>query len=275
MRLRWRRAAVVVLGVLVLTSAACTTRPSQPSSGSAPPAVRTTASSPGGSSSNPTIVSPASASPVVAMSLASPVAVALPDIDPRLPMVVVAGTNGLGAWIRSEPAGDPMKVWPEGTPMLLAGEDREADGRVWRNVRTADGEFGWVAADYLISTDVAVLLEQFGLPPLPDPRMASPRGSDTRAAGQPAMVAIAHSPASTATATPTPVVVTAPPLPATPTPVPPTPTATATPVPPTATPTATPVTPTATPSATATATPKPKKTKAPTPTATSTPASAR
>jgi hypothetical protein len=72
-------------------------------------------------------------------------------------IVVVDSTEGQGVWVRRQPAGDPLQVWPDGAPMLVIGEDRFADGRTWRNVATLDGETGWVAADFLVTADPAVL----------------------------------------------------------------------------------------------------------------------
>ena len=39
---------------------------------------------------------------------------------------------------------------PEATVLEVVGTDREAEGRIWRNVRDpADGASGWIAAELL------------------------------------------------------------------------------------------------------------------------------
>src|SRR5438128_2741100 len=37
--------------------------------------------------------------------------------------VMVDSTDGQGVWVRRQPAGEPLRVWPDGAPMLLVGED--------------------------------------------------------------------------------------------------------------------------------------------------------
>jgi uncharacterized cupredoxin-like copper-binding protein len=64
--------------------------------------------------------------------------------------VTVANTDGVGVWLRDAPDGDQLTVLPEGTSLAVVGAQRTAGGRVWQNVRTADGTVGWVAGDYLV-----------------------------------------------------------------------------------------------------------------------------
>jgi hypothetical protein len=66
-------------------------------------------------------------------------------------IVVVRGTGGSGARLRSQPgnAGPTITVVPEYTPLVVIGVDRQADGLVWRNVRTPNGTEGWVAASFV------------------------------------------------------------------------------------------------------------------------------
>ena len=72
-------------------------------------------------------------------------------------IVMVDSTDGDGVWVRRQPAGDPLKVWPDGSPMLVVGDDKLADGRTWRHVVTLDGQTGWVAADFVVTADPAML----------------------------------------------------------------------------------------------------------------------
>lgn len=65
--------------------------------------------------------------------------------------LVVGNTGDEGVNIRLMPGnGDRVKAWPDGTIMVVIGEDKAADGRIWKNVRDPEGQKGWVAADYLV-----------------------------------------------------------------------------------------------------------------------------
>jgi SH3-like domain-containing protein len=79
------------------------------------------------------------------------------------PVAIVVNTEGRGVWLRRDPAGDPLTVWPDGAPMTIVGPSRAADGHDWHSVRTADGQVGWVVADYLAGTDAAVAMDAVGL----------------------------------------------------------------------------------------------------------------
>jgi membrane protease YdiL (CAAX protease family) len=63
--------------------------------------------------------------------------------------VVVRGTGGSGARLRSQPGtnGPTITVVPENTPLLVIGADRTVDGMVWRHVRAPNGNEAWIAAD--------------------------------------------------------------------------------------------------------------------------------
>ena len=65
--------------------------------------------------------------------------------------VKVSGTDGAGANLRARPSSDAdsLGVLPDGTLLDVVGDDVVADGRTWRNVKTAGGRTGWVAAQYL------------------------------------------------------------------------------------------------------------------------------
>jgi hypothetical protein len=106
----------------------------------------------------------------------------------RQRLVVVDGTDGFGAWLRSDPAGDPVRVWPDGSPMLVVGTDREAQGRTWRNVMTIDGGSGWMASDYLAPIDPAMVAAALGPAPAtaaPPPEPNLPRATPTPSAPAP------------------------------------------------------------------------------------------
>lgn len=88
-----------------------------------------------------------------AAAVASPTASTAPPPEPSptaAPSLLVGNTGGLGVFIRRTPAGDQIRAWPDGATMTVIGEDKQAEGRTWKNVRDPDGNNGWVAAEYLV-----------------------------------------------------------------------------------------------------------------------------
>jgi polysaccharide biosynthesis protein PslG len=77
-------------------------------------------------------------------------AVAAAD-DPEAPKVRVSGTDGTGVTLREKPSatGRRLTVVPEGARLTIIGEDAQAEGRTWRNVKTSGGATGWVAGQYV------------------------------------------------------------------------------------------------------------------------------
>jgi Bacterial SH3 domain len=79
---------------------------------------------------------------------------AAPAVEPGPATVAlrVANTDGAGVALRAEPGlqGRRLAALAEGTVVQLAGPDQEAEGRIWRNVRSGAGQVGWVAGDYLV-----------------------------------------------------------------------------------------------------------------------------
>ena len=61
---------------------------------------------------------------------------------------VVSGTDGEGVRLRAAPGGELVANVPEGTRLEQIGPDRQVDGTTWRNVRTPEGQQGWVAAQF-------------------------------------------------------------------------------------------------------------------------------
>lgn len=67
-------------------------------------------------------------------------------------LVRVSGTGGLDLRIRVGPGTlyETAKLVPEGTPLEITGEPRQADNYVWWPVRDpSDGAQGWVVSDYV------------------------------------------------------------------------------------------------------------------------------
>ena len=68
--------------------------------------------------------------------------------------VQVTGAGDEGVNMRAEPSTSAPRVKRllDGSQLEIIGEDRQADGRAWRNVKDpADGSVGWVAAEFLTS----------------------------------------------------------------------------------------------------------------------------
>jgi hypothetical protein len=65
--------------------------------------------------------------------------------------LVVGKTDGDGVYIRSSIKPEKkVKVWPDGTQMVVVGADKTVDSRAWKNVRDPAGNVGWVPAQYLV-----------------------------------------------------------------------------------------------------------------------------
>ena len=76
--------------------------------------------------------------------------------DPTRPTLVrVVNTDGLGVSLRVQPSARAARatVAPEGARLEVVGEDRQSEGRTWRNVRQPGGPAGWVAAEYTRAVD--------------------------------------------------------------------------------------------------------------------------
>lgn len=68
---------------------------------------------------------------------------------------VVAGTGGLGLWLKAAPDFSAARIaaLPEGLPVeVLAGPELGGNDRVWAKIR-AGGDTGWVVADFLAFTN--------------------------------------------------------------------------------------------------------------------------
>jgi hypothetical protein len=121
----------------------------------APAVQRKVVTTAAGPVASPIVVSASSGRPDAPVAPAGP---SLKTPQLRVPseaqqVVTVDSTDGEGVWVRRQPAGEPIRTWDDGAPMLIVGEDQEADGRTWRNVTTLDGQTGWVAADFVQTVD--------------------------------------------------------------------------------------------------------------------------
>ncbi len=52
-------------------------------------------------------------------------------------------------YLRLEAGSDEkLRVWPDGTEMVIVGGDQIVEGVTWKNVRDPVGNVGWVAKQY-------------------------------------------------------------------------------------------------------------------------------
>jgi hypothetical protein len=82
----------------------------------------------------------------------SPTAVAQnPDADSNAQKVKVKESDGTSVNLRDKPGttGAIVKSIPEGTVLDVIGEDRQMDGKAWKNVKDETGATGWMAAELL------------------------------------------------------------------------------------------------------------------------------
>ena len=95
---------------------------------------------------------PPSATPTSPLATLTPSPTPTQTLTPSatpLPTAIVASPNGL--YLRDAPGGSAeLELIPDGATLTLLGETAEADGLAWVRVRTALGNSGWVAADFVV-----------------------------------------------------------------------------------------------------------------------------
>jgi hypothetical protein len=73
-----------------------------------------------------------------------------PPTSTPLPSAVIRGTGADGLSLRPAPgSSERLAVIAEGASITLTGEEQSAEGRTWKEVKTADDRAGWVAAEFL------------------------------------------------------------------------------------------------------------------------------
>lgn len=95
-----------------------------------------------------------SAAPTPTVAAAAPTApTAQPTTAPT--KLKIGNTDGLGACIRADAAlgAGCVRAWPDGTVLDVVGPDRTVDAKTWRNVKDAQGNAGWILADYLLPAE--------------------------------------------------------------------------------------------------------------------------
>lgn len=64
---------------------------------------------------------------------------------------IIFGTGGVGVMLRESPNGAPLGGLFDDTRLEIIGGPLELEGKVWWQVRTSNGQEGWVLGDYLIT----------------------------------------------------------------------------------------------------------------------------
>jgi hypothetical protein len=97
--------------------------------------------------------------------------------------VRVVGADGGSVNMRAEPSttAEVVAQVTEGTTLDVIGPDRDAEGRIWRNVRNS-GQSGWVASVFLESVAAPAPPPAPPAAPSPSPRAAAPAGVSTEPA---------------------------------------------------------------------------------------------
>jgi hypothetical protein len=108
-------------------------------------------------SSNPPTAATESA-PAATAPPAKPTTAPKPSAVPPTPVppgMVVVNAGAEGVSLRTTAGdGERLKIWKDGALMLPLGGEIEAAGRPWKQVRDAEGNEGWMAAEFLKSVDM-------------------------------------------------------------------------------------------------------------------------
>ena len=73
--------------------------------------------------------------------------------EPQVETAVVS--SGVGVWLRSTPStgGEQLEWLLDGTVLILLDGQETADDLLWQQVQTEAGAIGWVAADFLLTSE--------------------------------------------------------------------------------------------------------------------------
>jgi beta propeller repeat protein len=91
------------------------------------------------------------AKPETTSAPSAPAARVVPPPSTTISLRVV-GTDGSGVNLRAAPSltADQVKLLADGTLLTAIGQPQQAEDRTWYPVRDADGDSGWVAAEYVL-----------------------------------------------------------------------------------------------------------------------------
>ena len=138
----WRSIALALFVILVWQAGNAAIRPPAPPAAASDTAVVRPTITPRFPRDAPVIVDDET-------PIATPSPTAAPP-PPEQPPLRVANTGGIGVYVRASPRmADRLRAWPDGTIVLPTGQEAEAEGRQWREVRDPAGTVGWIPAAYL------------------------------------------------------------------------------------------------------------------------------
>jgi hypothetical protein len=146
----WARGAIAAVGAALLIGATLLVYSwlGGANGGQLPQAVATPASTP----RTTDVSAPKPAAAPVASPAPSPVASASPE--PTIAYLYVTGGGNAGVSLRAAPGttAQRLALLRDGSQLEDRREEREVDGRSWREVAQPGGEQGWVASEFLTST---------------------------------------------------------------------------------------------------------------------------
>lgn len=188
-RTRWVWAAPVVL-LLVTACAGPALAPPAPTARTSATPMAATAPATAGALTTPTVPAapmtpdPATPPPATppAVRAAYPTAPSPSAADAAPEWAEVAAESGANLRAAPDPTAARLKALPVGAVLLVVGPDREADGRVWRQVRDEGGDEGWVAAELLAEPGTAARAPSVAAPMTAPPVARSPGPPDAASA---------------------------------------------------------------------------------------------
>jgi hypothetical protein len=147
---------LLIVGLILLGVYGLTTRP-EVTEEAQPPTRTVTATSPAEATMTAAISTTPTSTRVVGISPTSPLASQTPaptETSPptETPVVATALVNSPnGLWLRESPGGtQEVELIPDGSVLVLLPGREFADDSEWQQVRTAAGNEGWVAVDFII-----------------------------------------------------------------------------------------------------------------------------
>lgn len=156
-----------VAAVPTLVPQPAATLPTPASSPTLPPNTPTPAST-ATHAPAPATSTPTSAPTSAPSATPTPAPTVEPTATPSAPRRArVTNTDGQGANMRREPnaASPRIGVLRDGTDVEVIGDEREAEGKLWLNVKDGDGDVGWVVADFLALLEPGAAAAGRPLPP--------------------------------------------------------------------------------------------------------------
>jgi hypothetical protein len=81
----------------------------------------------------------------------SPTATQPPTETPTPPQGIISGTGGFGVMLRESPNGEPMGGLFDNTRVQVIGGPLLIGDDIWWQVRTRDGEEGWILGEFLVT----------------------------------------------------------------------------------------------------------------------------